>query len=235
MVLQTSVPPKRLTLAQETEQLLVKLLVQGRLKPGEKLNEEMLCRKLGLTRTPLREALRALAARGLLEHQANRGYRVRPLERADIVQLYQLREVLEGLAARLLAGHIMQEQINRLRKLIERIPTDHITTAGLKADWTFHSQIAEWSGNTFLIEALSAPHVLVRAMVASQQSKPLPPGPHSRHELVVDALAARDPERAEDAMRAHIRNAMERILSQPSFTASEAADSRHNSKGGSTK
>lgn len=134
MALRISAAPKRQTLAQETEQILVKLLVEGRLQPGQKLQEEKLCRQLDTTRTPLREALRGLAARGLLEHQANRGYRVRPLGATDIVQLYQLREVLE---------------------------------------------------------ALSAPHVLVRAMVASQQSKPLPPGPHSRHELVVEALAAR--------------------------------------------
>lgn len=209
----TKLVDKRPPLVQEAENRLIDSLVVGYFTPGQKLQDEQLSQEFGVTHTPLREALRALAARGLLEHIPNRGYRVRVISLEEMVQLYQVREVLEGLAARLLAPHVTDEQIAELERLSDAIPYEGRTPESLRADWTFHTRIAEWSGNTFISELLSSLQVLARAILGSQaRTNTPPPGPHTSHRFIIRALASRDPDQAEAAMRAHLQDAIERSL-----------------------
>ena len=213
--------PQPRTLAQEIDDILAELIVGGQLQPGQKLQEEQLCSEYGFTRTPLREAMHALASRGLLEYFPNRGCRVRVIGAAELIQIYQAREALEGMAARLLAANVTDEQIARLRGLAEVILTGPVTAESMAADWQLHTRIADWSGNAVIRELLLTPQVLTRAMLGSQTSPVIPPAPTSDHRLVVEAIASREPERAEAAMRAHLRGAAERTLA--SFEALSGA------------
>ncbi len=130
-----------------------------------------------------------------------------------MIQLYEIREVLEGLAARLLAPHVTDEQIAELQRLSDAIPYEGRTSESLRADWVFHTRIAEWSGNTLLSELLSSLQVLARVILGSQSRTNTPhPGPHTNHRFIVRALASRNPDRAEAAMRAHLQDAIERSL-----------------------
>lgn len=211
MAVQVREAPKRLTMAQEVENLVTGLLVEGRFAPGDRLKDGQLCKELGATHTPLREALRALASKGLLEHAVNRGYRVRVISDAEMLQLYEVRMVLEGRAAWLLAPRVTEEQIAELHELARAIPTDvRRTPQSQVADWTFHARIAEWSGNTFVSELLSSVHVLARVMLGAQVNIPVPPRPATDHSPIVRAIASRDQDQAEAAMRAHLADAVER-------------------------
>jgi DNA-binding GntR family transcriptional regulator len=202
----------RRTMAQEIEEALTAAFVSGRFRPGDRLQEDHLCAEFGFTHTPLREALRGLVSRGLVEHLPNRGYRVRVISAAELLQIYQVREGLEGMAARLLAEHVTDEQLAELQALVERILVDGISPDSAQADLDFHRLIAEWSGNTFVNELLLAPQILVRTMLASFATPVVPPGPATDHRLVVRGIASRDPDRAEAAMRAHMRDAAERTV-----------------------
>ena len=89
-------------------------IVEGRLRPGERLVEQRLAEELDLSRTPIREALRMLQSEGLVRFEPNRGARVRSLTMADIDDLYELRGRLEAMAAELAAVRATPDQLDRL-------------------------------------------------------------------------------------------------------------------------
>ena len=97
------------TLAQSVTDELRALVMAGELKPGERLQEVSLSQRLGVSRTPVRAALHSLAAEGLLNYAPNRGYRVCSIDAERLVTIFDLRGVLEGLAARLAAERGMNE------------------------------------------------------------------------------------------------------------------------------
>ena len=96
-------PKAAVTLAQSVTDRLRAALLEGRFGPEEKLNEESLSAMLQVSRTPVRSALHGLAAEGLLDYVPNRGYSVRSVDRAQLNAIFDVRGVLEGLAARLAA------------------------------------------------------------------------------------------------------------------------------------
>src|ERR1700682_3154662 len=101
-------------------ELIREAILEGRLEPGARLKEEELARELGISRTPVREALLMLQAEGLIETVPNRGAVVRTHDADDLIDLYQLRALLEGYAARQAAARVSDEELDLLRESCDR-------------------------------------------------------------------------------------------------------------------
>lgn len=100
---------------------LARQIIQGGLRPGARLVEQEICRRVGLSRSPVREALRLLAAEGLVELHARRGARVRQISRKEVEDLFQVFEELEVLASRLAASRLTAGAVIRLAALLGRM------------------------------------------------------------------------------------------------------------------
>ncbi|MFO7945495.1 MAG: GntR family transcriptional regulator [Armatimonadota bacterium] len=209
----------RKTLTQQIREKLLHMLEKGVFRAGEPLRLRQLCEEYGWTTAPLREALRALASEGLLSYTPHCGYEVPDISPDELRDLYEVREVLEGLAARLLADRITDEQLDTLAEMAEwEVPRFDETGRDLSGvgdrDMGFHRQIAEWSGNPALAELLLAPRILARTVPTPFGVKPLASHPKYGHNSILEALADRDPDRAEQAMKAHIHEACRRALTE---------------------
>jgi DNA-binding GntR family transcriptional regulator len=196
-------------------------IVEGEMAPGSKLSEPELARRYGVSRGPLREALRRLEARNLVELKANVGARVVHLSLPQLLEIYLVREALEGLAARLAAERMDRTEIAELRALLEDHQDQMVQEGGWayfqkEGDLDFHYRIVQGSGNSRLIRLLCNDlYHLVRMYrcqfgMASPRAKPA----YSEHLLIVDAIAARDAEQAEMLMRCHVRASRRNVEKQ---------------------
>lgn len=184
------------------------LVLGGVLAPGEQINEIALAATLGVSRTPLREAIGQLVADGLVEDRPYRGKFVRMFSAKQIAHLYEVRAVLEGHAVRLATPRLTAERMNRLRAILDE--TEAALAVGdlrwyAAADRTFHETLASYSENQTLIESLQrlASQVQIVRNVANHD-----PAVVQRTALerpaVLAALEARDGERAATLMQEHI-------------------------------
>lgn len=209
-----------------TEQLEA-AIIGGELAPGERLREQVLATEYGISRGPLREAIRRLEGRRLLERKANIGVRVVELSPGRLAELLSVREALEGMACRLAAERISPAELKQLRGML----TDHaqhqevVSGEGYyqqSGDFDFHFRIAKASQNEYLISMISGDlYDLLRlyryksSTMSGRASSAL-----EEHHAILDALATGDPDQAEAAMRTHIRNA--RIHAQLAMERAEA-------------
>lgn len=180
---------------------------EGELRSGEVLRETELAAELGVSRTPVREALRLLAADGLVEVRANRSAVVRSLDPDQLRQLFQVREALETLAVELAADHITGEEFEKLDELAHAEPT---ARAVRRFDHELHGTIAKRSGNRFLAAEIERLHdliELVRDQVGDRENAL--PLAHKQHRKILDALRRRDPAGARKAMSEHLRSTCE--------------------------
>jgi DNA-binding GntR family transcriptional regulator len=192
-------------------------IVDGRLAPGVRLKEETLAAELGLSRTPIREALLLLQAEGLVETVPNRGAFVRAYEPDDLWDLYELRAVLEGHAARRAAERRTAEQLEALRascerfdRLVERAePPDLAAVQALVGENTlFHDTILEAAANARLTGMVR--QVVVMPLVYKSYIWYSPDQAQASaraHRQLVHAFEQRSPERAELVMREHVYEA----------------------------
>ncbi|MFO1284444.1 MAG: GntR family transcriptional regulator [Burkholderiales bacterium] len=202
-------------LAAQAYETLRASLVAGDLAPGEPLQEIRLARRLGMSRTPVREALRVLARDGFVEANAARGYAVPRGSVEDLRELFELRESLEGLAARCAAMRATDAEIAAL----EAVCREYDRAKGIDA-WTrigteFHRRIVAAARNRRMartLDALNAQIVIARRSVLS--------GGETRHDAAMrahraiqGAIVARSPDAAESAARDHVRASYESALS----------------------
>ncbi len=199
--LKTPAPDSR-TLADQVFTRLQDDIVLGVLKPGTKLGEAELAARYGVSRGPLREAIRRLESRKLLERIPHVGTRVASLELADLIEIYRVREALEGMAARLAAEQMTAAEVAGLWELLD------FQHAG---DLDFHYRIIQGSHNRTLIDLLIGEiYHRVRmyryqfSMTANRPRKAL-----TEHRRIAEAIEARDGEMAELLMRRHISRARE--------------------------
>jgi len=204
-------------------------IVLGVLKPGTKLGETELAARYGVSRGPLREAIRRLESRRLLERIPHVGTRVASLEAADLIEIYRVREALEGLAARLAAENMTDAEVAGLWELLalheqQQDLQEDIAYFQHAGDLDFHYRIIQGSHNRTLIDLLLGEiYHRVRmyryqfSMTANRPRKAL-----TEHRHIVEAIEARDGEMAELLMRRHISRAREyleaRQSSAPGFT-----------------
>ncbi|MBV2142126.1 GntR family transcriptional regulator [Falsochrobactrum sp. TDYN1] len=184
------------------------LLVEFRLKPEERLNEVQLSRRLGVSRTPIREALNRLASEGFVSAAPNRGFFVRSLNIEGLLDLYELRIIIECAAFRLMCQRANDVELARLKDYWDSQkegyndqPPDEI----LAADEGFHLLIAELSGNPELVNTLESINARIRFIRRIQIE-------HSTHDLklisahsnIVAAAMARDVEQGINILQGHI-------------------------------
>ena len=190
-------------------------LLSGRIAPGSRLREVELAARLGVSRTPVREALARLARDGLVELLPNRGAIVRQLGADELRHIYQLREALEGLAAELACEHCTPDDLTRLRTLFDAaaVRDANFATACRQVDQELHRLIAARSGNPVLAQEIRRFHDLVQLVrervddVSGALDQAL-----AEHRAILTALERRRPTEARAAMTAHIRHALEVAL-----------------------
>jgi DNA-binding GntR family transcriptional regulator len=189
-------------------------ILEGHYAPGQRLIEGELTESLGVSRGPLREALRRLAADGLVEIEPFRGAAVSRLTRAELADTLAVREALEGLAARLAAERIEKAgnraQANAALNMLKRAAGASDATSYLEENDQFHQLIIDLSGNDVLgrqIAQLQLPTLrsaFFRLFDSALQSASL-----AQHREILEAIMGGDPARAERAMRSHVRRTIE--------------------------
>lgn len=210
--------PEQGTLADVAAHRLAHSIVTGELEQGQKLNEAELAERFGMGRGPLREALRHLEGMRLVKRIPNAGARVVILDRKTLADLYGVREALEGMACRLAAAQMSDDEIAQLSSLLDR-HEEQIKKQGGKmyaqseGDLDFHFQIARGSGNQMLMDMLGSEQYQLLRMCRyrtsrnAQRTKPA----LNQHRQIVAALQQRDGELAELLMRRHIQGAWRSI------------------------
>ncbi len=181
----------------------------GVFRPGDRMRETELSTWLGMSRTPTREAMQRLEARGLLTHAPHRGMVVATLDHQMIAELYTTRETLEAAAAGLAARHASEAEIDALEDLL-----DQQRQMSANVDWLakhnrrFHQTLYRAAHNRYLLAALDT---LRDSMALLGTSTLQAPGRSDsaleEHAAIVTGIREHDPERAEAAARQHIRAA----------------------------
>ena len=206
--------------------LLKEAIVEGGIAAGSKISEPELARAYGISRGPLREAIGRLEACGLVVRRPNVGARVVTLSSRQLIEIFHVREALEGMAARLAAQHMRDEEIKDLRALLGQHGEQIARDAGhayfqREGDLDFHYRIVQGSHNTRMVDLLCNDLYHLVRLYRYQFGMSSKRGPRAfvEHEHIVDAIERRDPEMAELMMRAHIRASrenVERLLSKQS-------------------
>ncbi|MEM7523435.1 MAG: GntR family transcriptional regulator [Pseudomonadota bacterium] len=180
----------------------------GDFPPGARLLETELAAQFGVSRTPVREALRRLETQGVVTHEPRKGAVVATLDYDQLGELYAVREVMEGLAARFAALHASSAEIRLLRDMIAE--DEKMTEPRLmaQANKRFHRQLHLASHNRYLNQTLDP---VRRSMALLTKTTFEAPGRHessnAEHRIIVDAIEARDEDAADAAARSHIANA----------------------------
>jgi DNA-binding GntR family transcriptional regulator len=207
--------------------ILRKEIFAGRLKPGEPLPERLLAEQLGVSRTPVREALFTLQSEGLVELIPNRGAAVRTLSAHDIEQIYSLRAVLESHAAREAAQVMSEENVRELEEAHARLErmgsAENAAVDQALADLDFHMIIGAATGSRMLHTIMGQ----VLAFTVSYRSNYAYPTERAalvneQHRAILDALRDRDPDRAEKLMREHVHASS--VFALEHFTEADSAD-----------
>ena len=192
---------------------LEQAIIQVDLKPGERLSEAGLARRFGISRGPLREAIGQLEGRKLVQRVTNQGARVVSMSNAELIDLMVIMESLEGMACRLAATRMTDEELSSWADML----ADHadieavITGRGYfqgTGDRDFHARIVRARGNARRLQILDIDlYSLLRLYRQRLSMRPGRPGRAlAEHREILEALRSRDPDWAETAMRAHIRS-----------------------------
>lgn len=204
---------------------MLEAIQSGTLKPGTRLREVELAQWLGSSRTPVREALNRLQTEGLVVQEPRRGMIIAELDHSMVSELYYMREVLEGTAARLAARQASDVEIAMLRDIADRDKTfsdDPVRLA--KNNRLFHETLYHAAHNRYLLKTLS---LLRESMALLGQTTLSQPGRSStafeEHDTLVAAIERHDAVAAEEASRAHIR-AAHRARMRMMFEELDAAD-----------
>ncbi len=204
------------SVADHVERALRERILEGVLEPGSRLHQEALADELGVSRTPLREALGRLAADGLVEVLPNRGARVADVREEDLRASYEARLVIEPGAAALAARRADAGRLDALRAAVRELAgTGGDVRAAFHANRAFHIGLVAASGNPHLMrlaEALWVNRLGMRVYEAQRDMSEFIAQDAASHAEILDAIVARDPAAAERRTRAHIGDAMDRWL-----------------------
>lgn len=206
------------TAADRVFEALQDAIVRGDIAPGARVGETELAVRFGTSRGPLREALRRLESRRLVERTPHVGIRIASLGHEALIELYYLREALEGMAARLAALHMTGEEVSGLKNLLAAHQQDEALKADTayfqqEGDFDFHYRVIHGSHNTALTELLIGELYhrirMYRYQFSAYANRPQKAfGEHLR---IVEAIEARDGDLAEMLMRRHISSARHNI------------------------
>jgi DNA-binding GntR family transcriptional regulator len=188
---------------------LLRAIEDGELPPGSRLREAELAERFAISRTPIREALGRLEGQGLVAHEPHRGASVARLDYAQVTELYDLREVLEGTAARLAAIHASDIEVDLLDEMVARDQALAGTAVDLaRTNRLFHRQIHACTRNRFLQATLENMRLSLVLLAGTTLAVPGRAAQSiDEHRQIVERIRAHDRDGAEAAARAHIRAA----------------------------
>ncbi len=186
----------------------------GQFAPGDRLREEEVGERLSLSRTPVREALRRLEADGIVEHRPRIGAVIRQLSHAEVVELYEMRMVLERTAAELAAKHGTAAEFDTLDHLNDEIARERCNPAHAAAiNQTFHRHIYHAARNRFLLEsarALNNSLLLLGPTTFTDDARI--DVVVAQHRDIIEALRAGDPVESGRAAEAHLQTSLRHRL-----------------------
>ncbi|MBI5877256.1 MAG: GntR family transcriptional regulator [Chloroflexi bacterium] len=205
------------SLRRQAYQQIKDLIVHNKLRPNQEIVIDQLARELGMSHTPVREALIKLELDGLVTMERHRTPRVSEIRMEDIREMYQVRMLLEGWAAAQAAGNLSDAQLSELSDLLERAlaeAREHRYEIHLTADLDFHDTLISAAPNELfkrLAIAVTDQTLRLRSLVqtvATQHIEQIV----AEHGAILNALRARNPELARQCMVAHLDAAMGRTL-----------------------
>jgi len=213
-------PLERTDLSEQTYEVLKDRILRRQLKPKERINVDEIAQRLGVSRTPVTDALKRLAVEGLVEIQPRRGTFVSSLTAREVAELFDVRAVIELYAAkRILCEGKTDEYLQRIERPMERMRL--ATTSGdyrdypafMDGDRDFHVALVEMAGNSRLSSVygrlnvhiqVSRAHYLNTVQDAVQALR--------EHDLIIEAFHAEDQQAVERSLETHIQNVKNRIL-----------------------
>ena len=199
-------------LSNQVYDIVKEMIANHRFEPGARLNVEQIAKEVGASRTPVWEAVHRLMQEGLLENIPNRGVFMVSLTPAKALELYMVREVLEGLAARLAIENADDKVIKKMVKCLkdqEKVIGKGDLVGYSRSDFDFHALVYEASGNKTLQEMLEEIKNKMRPI--SMHIQPILSDLYDDHVKILDAFRERDREKAEKAFLDHNRQMIRKI------------------------
>ncbi|MCJ7825723.1 MAG: GntR family transcriptional regulator [Anaerolineales bacterium] len=199
----------RVVLSDRVKEYIIEAVLNGELKPGDRIVESSMARQLGVSQAPVREAIRDLVLLGFLETRPYKGTSVRSFTPDELWETYTVRAALESLAARLAATHLTEDDVAVLQNILDEMmkaarQQDRDTL--VKLDNKFHETILRISRNKTLHQLWKALQFGTWSIVTYRKSSYDPAYLAARHEELLEALKTRDPEKAMRAMQHHIED-----------------------------
>jgi DNA-binding GntR family transcriptional regulator len=196
-------------------------IISRRLRPGDKLSDLRLSEELGVSRTPVREALHRLAQDGIVRTESRRGFFLTSFSSQDVAEVYDIRTALEVLSVRLALPHLADAELDEAQRALEA-SRDQITRGAegaeehwLTLDRAFHRLLAQRAQNRRLESLLAGLQAQIGVFqVYGIHSSPLRLLSIEHHEALLSALMARDGAAAERAMERHIQEVKEWVLAE---------------------
>ena len=200
-------------LDQKAYSILKNMIIERKLLPGKKIPQEKLAQDLGISRTPLISALKFLEQEKLVESVPRRGFYVRLFSKEEMVYIFELREVLEGLAARRAASRITDSQIKKLNNFFQSFAKQKNISnykGYAREDRQFHNFVIDIGAKAFLKSILLTTNIISFSyQVLQTEGLVRPPNDTiQEHLAVIEAIKDRDPEAAENLMRQHFKKSL---------------------------
>lgn len=207
--------PRRRTLHEELAESIEALIVSGDLAPGAKVPEQELCQRFAVSRTPLREALKVLAADGLITLQANRGAFIRSVTVADLEEVFPVMGALEALSGELACRNISDAEITAVR-VHHDLMVEHFHARNLEAYFTanqaIHEAILEAARNPTLAMHYRSLAARVRRMrYMANMTDARWAAATAEHEEIMAFLARRDGDALAEVLRKHLANKLDAV------------------------
>ena len=206
----------RLALHDQVVARLRTLLVEGHIAPGAKLNERELSLRLNVSRTPLREAIKLLAAEGLVDLLPNRGAVAVKLTEADVINTFEVLAMLEGMSGELAAKRITDEELAELRALNYEMMACFARrdlSGYYRLNARIHTAINDAAGNPVLSNTYRATNARVQALrFRTNQNEAKWKHAMAEHEQMIEALAARDAAAMRKVLVAHLHRKRDTVL-----------------------
>ena len=211
-------PLARSTLPRAAADRLRALIIEGTLAPGSRLNERALSEQLGVSRTPLREAFRLLAAEGLLDQLPNRGVQVPVLSREDVRQAFEVMAALEGLAGERAAARATAADLADLEALQRELEAAHgrgDLPGYYRVNRAIHDRLQGLAGNGLLARTCDSINARLHALrFRSNLNGAKWARAVSEHRQMLDALAARDGAALRDLLVCHLHAKLQAVLEE---------------------
>ncbi len=203
------------------------LILTNRLLPGQQIIIDQLTKQLGVSHTPIREALGMLAGDGLVTMGGYKNLRVTEISASDVREIYEARILFEGWAAAKAATNMSQAKLDELCSLLQCVYDDVAQNRYdryLESDITLHNAILFSGENSLLLrvaQLVNDQSLRIRSLVEARRPVDIIPGILDEHQSILDAIRARDPSLARWKMEFHLESAMKRTLSVLDSTLEE--------------